>query len=289
MKLKFTKWQGCGNDFVLVNDMDETIKDKAALAKEICDRHYGVGADGLILMLPSKKADLCMRIFNTDGSEAEMCGNGIRCFARLAYEEGIVKSDEFTIETGAGILVPRIVQEGGRISGVCVDMGEPHLVAKDIPVTAFAGKGDDDRIVNEPMTVGGKDFHVTCVSMGNPHCVVFLDDDGYDMSTFPIKEIGPKFEMDPHFPRKTNTEFIHVVDRSHVRMRVWERGAAVTLACGTGACATTVACVLSDKTERAVDIELDGGKLHVEWGADNHAYMTGPAVKVFEGIYENEK
>ncbi|SHE82664.1 diaminopimelate epimerase [Schwartzia succinivorans DSM 10502] len=278
MGIEFTKWQGCGNDFVLVDDRSESIKDPAELSRKMCDRHYGIGADGLIIIRPSDKADTRMRIYNTDGSEAEMCGNGIRCFARWVYELGLVPVEEFTVETGAGILVPKIIKENGRITGVRVDMGQPVLDAEKIPTKGF-GTG---RVVDKTIEVLGETYHVTCVSMGNPHCVVLWD----DLSTLDIEKLGPAFENHPAFPNRVNTEFVSVRDKNHVRMRVWERGAAVTMACGTGACATLTACVLNDRTERQAEIELDGGKLFIEWSEkDNHIYMTGPAEEVYKGTY----
>ena len=278
MGIEFTKWQGCGNDFVLVDDRSESIKDTAELSRKMCDRHYGIGADGLIIIRPSDKADTRMRIYNTDGSEAEMCGNGIRCFARWVYELGLVPGEEFTVETGAGILVPKIIKENGRITGVRVDMGQPVLDAEKIPTKGF-GTG---RVVDKTIEVLGETYHVTCVSMGNPHCVVLWD----DLSTLDIEKLGPAFENHPAFPNRVNTEFVSVRDKNHVRMRVWERGAAVTMACGTGACATLTACVLNDRTERKAEIELDGGKLFIEWSEkDNHIYMTGPAEEVYKGTY----
>ena len=278
MGIEFTKWQGCGNDFVLLDDRSESIKDPAELSRKMCDRHYGIGADGLIIIRPSDKADTRMRIYNTDGSEAEMCGNGIRCFARWVYELGLVPGEEFTVETGAGILVPKIIKENGRITGVRVDMGQPVLDAEKIPTKGF-GTG---RVVDKTIEVLGETYHVTCVSMGNPHCVVLWD----DLSTLDIEKLGPAFENHPAFPNRVNTEFVSVRDKNHVRMRVWERGAAVTMACGTGACATLTACVLNDRTERQAEIELDGGKLFIEWSEkDNHIYMTGPAEEVYKGTY----
>lgn len=276
--MDFTKWQGCGNDFVLVDCLQEKIRDYAAFARKVCDRHYGVGADGILVVLPSEKADFCMRIFNTDGSEAEMCGNGIRCFARYLYDNGIAKGTEFTVETGAGILVPKIVTEDGAAKAVCVDMGKPVLAGDEIPVTGF-GKG---QVVSEPIEVAGKTYAMTCVSMGNPHCVIFVE----DIASCGIERIGALFESHERFPRKTNTEFVEVRDRKHMRMRVWERGAAITLACGTGACATLVAAVLNDKADKKAEIELDGGKLVIEWADNGHIYMTGPAEQVFSGEIE---
>ncbi|WP_295713883.1 diaminopimelate epimerase [uncultured Mitsuokella sp.] len=274
--MKFSKWQGCGNDFVLIDCFKENVKDLSAFAKKACDRHYGIGGDGVLYVLPSDKADFRMRIFNTDGSEAEMCGNGIRCFARYLYDNGLTDKVEFTVETGAGILVPHLQLENGKVTGVRVDMGEPILAGDEIPVTGFGM----NRVINEDLEVKGKTYKMTCVSMGNPHCVIFVD----DAEKFPIYELGASFESHPAFPRKTNTEFVEVKDRGHVRMRVWERGAAVTLACGTGSCATAVAGVLTGRTDRKVEVELDGGRLTVEWNEENnHVFMTGPAECVFTG------
>ena len=274
---KFTKWQGCGNDFVLFDCLQDDIEDYASVARKVCDRHYGVGADGILVVLPSAQADFRMRIFNTDGSEAEMCGNGIRCFARYIYDFGLTKETRFTVETGAGILVPEIVLEGGKVKGVKVDMGEPHLLGEEIPVVGF----DGSKVIDKSMSVDGQEYHFTAVSMGNPHCVIFVD----DAENFPIYELGHKFEEHALFPKKTNTEFVEVKDRQHVRMRVWERGAAVTLACGTGSCATVVAGILNGKLDRdaATEVELDGGKLSIHWANDNHVFMTGPAELVFSG------
>jgi diaminopimelate epimerase len=277
MKFSFIKWQGCGNDFVLVDCFHEKIEDYAALAERVCDRHYGIGADGLILILPSKQADFRMRIFNTDGSEAEMCGNGIRCFARMVYEEGLTCKTEFTVETGAGILTPKLQLLDGKVQLVQVDMGRPILEAEDIPVRGYGR----EHIINEPLAVNGKSYRMTCVSMGNPHCVIFVDDIG----SFPVQELGASFESHEKFPHKTNTEFVEVRDRTHLRMRVWERGAAITLACGTGSCATLVAAVLNGRTERKAEVALDGGKLIVEWAENGRVYMTGPAERVFSGEY----
>jgi len=277
--MHFTKWQGCGNDFILIDCRERELEDYAAFAQKVCDRHYGIGGDGVLVILPSTQADFRMRIFNTDGSEAEMCGNGIRCFARYLYETGATEKEEFTVQTGAGVLVPRIIKENGEVTGVRVDMGEPVLEGDKIPVTGFGM----DRAVNAPLEVEGKTYRMTCVSMGNPHSVIFVD----DAEAFPVEQLGTHFEHSPRFPRKTNTEFVEVKDRGHVRMRVWERGAAVTLACGTGACATGVAGVLTGRTDREVDVQLDGGMLHIAWDeATNHVFMTGPAELVFSGEIE---
>ena len=272
---EFTKWQGCGNDFVLFDCRHEEPADYAGLARQVCDRHYGVGADGILVVLPSGCADFRMRIFNTDGSEAEMCGNGIRCFARYIYDFGLTDKTSFTVETGAGVLVPEIILDNGSVSGIKVDMGEPRLLGEEIPVTGFDGK----KVIGEPLEVAGKTYKMTAVSMGNPHCVIFVD----DAENFPIYELGRQFENHPAFPNKTNTEFVQVKDRRHVRMRVWERGAAVTLACGTGSCATVVAGILNDRLDREAEVELDGGRLIVKWAENNHVFMTGPAELVFSG------
>ena len=278
MSFEFTKWQGTGNDFVLIDCMNRSEEPYVAAAQEICDRHYGIGADGILLVLPSDKADIRMRIINADGSEAEMCGNGIRCFARYVYEAGHVTGDAFTVETGAGILVPKIIKENGNISMIEVDMGEPVLEGDKIPVAGYGM----NRVINEEIQVQGKIFKMTCVSMGNPHCVVFVE----DAENFPIYELGRFFETHAKFPRKTNTEFVQVMDRQHLRMRVWERGAAVTLACGTGSCATLTAAVLNGLADRRAEVQLDGGRLVIEWNEqDNHLYMTGPALQVFSGTY----
>ena len=273
--MKFTKMQGLGNDFILVNCLSEQLAgDYEALARKLCDRHYGIGADGLILILPSESADIRMRIFNSDGSEPEMCGNGIRCFARFVYEGDIVKKHIMRVETLAGVIIPEIILEGDRVVSVRVDMGEPRLERNVIPMTGAAG-----RVVNEPLVVGDRTYNVTCVSMGNPHCITFVS----DVEEVAITTIGPKMENHLVFPRRTNVEFIQVLNRNEVNMRVWERGAGETLACGTGACATGVACILNDLTDRTVSVHLAGGDLMIEWADNNHVYMTGPAEYVFRG------
>ena len=275
--MKFTKWQGTGNDFVIVNGFEETISDYSAKAVEVCDRHYGIGADGLIMVLPSTIADVQMRIFNSDGSEPEMCGNGIRCFAQYVYESGLMNKTELSVETLAGIIRPNLLLENGRVGSVCVDMGEPRLLRGEIPMTGTP----EERVVDEPLTVGDSTYRITCVSMGNPHCIIFTE----EVDSLDLPASGKPIETHPLFPRKTNVEFVQVIDRHNLRMRVWERGAGVTLACGTGTCATVVAAVLNNKTDRKVKVRLDGGELLVEWRENNHVYMTGPAVEVFRGEY----
>ena len=276
--MKFTKWQGTGNDFVIVNGFEETIVDYSAKAIELCDRHFGIGADGLILVLPSAIADFRMRIFNSDGGEAEMCGNGIRCFARYVYENGLLDKTELSVETLAGIIRPKLLPADGKETLVCVDMGEPRLNRGEIPMTGEPA----GRVIDVPLVVGGADYRITCVSMGNPHCVIFVP----DLKAIELAAVGPLIETAAWFPRKTNVEFVEVLNDERVRMRVWERGAGITLACGTGACATAVAAVLNKLTKRRVTVELDGGSLVIEWGEDNHVYMSGPAVEVFRGEYQ---
>ena len=275
--MKFEKWQGCGNDFVLI-DRRETDSIDGIDAKKICDRHFGIGADGVIFILPSTVASARMRIFNADRSEAEMCGNGIRCFAKYLIGHGLVDQKIIPIETGAGVLTVEL-----KGDDVTVDMGEPILEGDRIPVIGFG----DRRIIDEPIAISdGREYQMTCVSMGNPHCVVFLDSfEGFDQDR--LENLGPRFENHEKFPRKINTEFVHAIDRQTLRMRVWERGAGNTLACGTGACATAVAGVLSGRSERRVKILLDGGELELEWRAsDNHVMMSGAARKVFEGMID---
>ena len=275
--MKFTKWQGIGNDFVIVNGFEEKITDYAAKAIAVCDRHFGIGADGLVFALPSDIADFRMRIFNSDGSEAEMCGNVTRCFARYVFETGMSNKTELTIETLAGIIKPKLLFENGKVTAVCVDMGEPRLKRGAVPM---AGE-PDSQAINELLTVGGQSYRFTGVNMGNPHCVIFMD----EVEDLDLKAVGQPIEVHPLFPRKTNVEFVKVIDRQTLRMRVWERGAGITLACGTGTCATAVAAVLNGKTDRKVTVRLDGGDLLIEWGEDNHVYKTGPALEVFRGEY----
>ena len=270
--MEFTKWQGCGNDFVVVDFLDKEPVDFATLAVRMCDRHFGIGADGLMVVCPSETADIRMREFNPDGSEPEMCGNGIRCFARYLYEYGRIEQEQFTIETLAGIL------ENDAVTAVEVDMGVPVLAGDDISVRGFGR----ERVVAAPLTVAGETYKMTCVSMGNPHAVIFVD----DVEDFPLSELGAQFEHHELFPRKINTEFVTVKDRTHARMRVWERGAGITLACGTGTCATLTAGVLNGVLDRAADIEVDGGVIHVEWRTNGHIFMTGPAEPVFRGVWQ---
>lgn len=279
--MQFTKWHGLGNDFVIVDGFKEKISNFKTAAIEICDRHFGIGADGLVLILPSESADFKMRIFNSDGSEAEMCGNATRCVARYVYENGLTDKRKITLETGAGLIKPELILKGDEIAAVRVDMGMPRLTRREIPVLG----PEDEQLINEPLTILGKSYPITCVSMGNPHTVTFVD----DAEAIDLTAIGPLIETNSLFPQKTNVEFIEVLDRENIRMRVWERGAGITLACGTGACASVVAAVLNKKTERKTKVHLAGGSLSVEWeNSDNHVYITGTATEVFTGQYKGK-
>lgn len=277
--MQFSKWHGQGNDFVIVNGFQEKLNDYKQAAIAVCDRHFGIGADGLVILLPptTAGADFRIRIFNSDGSEAEMCGNATRCIARYVYENGLSEKTSLTLETLAGLIKPEIIFDGGQVKTICVDMGEPRLLRSEIPVTGEA----DSRAVSIPLEAAGAVYSITCVSMGNPHCVIFVD----DLASVDLSQVGPHIETHSYFPRKTNVEFVQVLSPNKVRMRVWERGAGITLACGTGASATLVAAVLNGKTDRAITVELDGGDLFVEWREDNHVYMSGPAIEVFRGAY----
>lgn len=284
-ELRFTKMQGIGNDYVYINGFEQEVSNPGELAKQISDRHFGVGSDGLVLILPSATADLRMRMFNADGTEAEMCGNATRCVGKFAYDRGLVKKEIIRLETAAGEKIIRLKFEGGTVCGAKVDMGEPILVPSRIPVElapVLTIDEEDRRCIAHPIQVDGRTYAVTAVSMGNPHAVVFMR--GIDDLDLPA--LGPLFEHHHLFPKRTNTEFVEVISTTKIRMRVWERGAGETLACGTGACAAAVACILNGYTGRSVDVELKGGVLHVDWDeANNHVYMSGPAVTVFDGVY----
>ncbi len=266
---------GCGNDYVYVDCFHEPFpRDPVALSRSMSDRHFGVGGDGLILICPSETADARMRMFNADGSEAEMCGNGIRCVAKYVHDHGIARKQTLKIETGRGILTLDMEANGGKVNRVRVDMGEPILEAARIPTT-LAGSPPS----NTPLVVDGREYSVTCVSMGNPHCVQFVD----DVDRAPVTTLGPRIEIDPHFPARTNVEFVHVQSRGELRMRVWERGSGETWACGTGAAAVAVASAITGRTDRRVVAHLRGGDLELDWAANGHVYMTGPAEEVFSG------
>ena len=273
--MRFTKMQGLGNDYVYVNCLDQTVEHPSSLAKMVSDRHFGIGSDGLILIRPSVCADFFMEMFNADGTRSEMCGNGIRCVGKYVFDHGLTDKTEITVNTLAGIKRLSLHVEEGKVWSVTVDMGEPQLEAELIPVRA-----SHSPVVTEPIEVAGKRFEMTCVSMGNPHAVMFVD----DTARVPIEQIGPAFEFHPQFPKRVNAEFIQVMNRSEVNMRVWERGTGETLACGTGACASTVACILNGLTDDEITLHLLGGDLRVKWDrATNHVSMTGPAETVFEG------
>lgn len=274
--MNFTKMHGLGNDFIIVAGEQALPDNVAELAESLCNRFFGIGADGLVYILPSENADFRMRIINSDGSEAEQCGNAIRCVAKYVYDNGLTNQEEITIETlGAGVQRVQLTVEGGKVQKVRVDMGEPILNGLQVPTTV-----DAERVIEHPIEVDGREFKFTAVSMGNPHCVIYVDDAiGFDLETW-----GPKLETHPMFPRKINVEFATVNSRTQADMRVWERGAGPTLACGTGACATLVASVLTGATDRTATISLKGGDLLIEWNEnDNHIYMTGPAAEVFRG------
>lgn len=280
--MRFTKMQGIGNDYIYVNCLEETVEgDLSELAVRMSDRHFGVGSDGLVLIQRSDVADFAMRMFNSDGSESEMCGNATRCIGRYVYERGLTDKTSFTLMTGAGLKQLDLTVEDGKVKRVRVDMGGPELTPSAIPVN-LAGM----MIMGQRLQVGGMNYDIHCVSMGNPHCVVFVR----DPELVDLADIGPQFEHHPVFPRLTNTEFVQVVSRNHLRMRVWERGAGETLACGTGACAALVASVLTGRADREVDIDLRGGTLHITWSPeDNHVYMEGPAEFVFDGEWPDNR
>jgi len=273
--MKFTKMQGAGNDYIYVNCLNEQLANPNEVSKFVSDRHFGIGSDGLVLICPSEVADFRMRMFNSDGSESEMCGNAIRCVGKYVYDNNFTKKSKVTIETPAGIKILELRIKDGYVEQVRVDMGEPILKSELIPV-----KVSTDRMIKAPVEILDNTFYVTAVSMGNPHAVSYIEDvDGFDLYKY-----GPVMEVNKLYPKKINAEFVQVIDKKTLKMRVWERGAGETLACGTGACAVLVASVLNGLSERAATVKLLGGDLFIEWDEkNNHVYMTGPAVKVFEG------
>ena len=278
-KLSFTKMHGTGNDFVFLDGIRAPLPDVATLASRLCDRRLGIGCDQLLVLLPSTVADFRMRIFNAEGSEVEMCGNGIRCLFRYVRTRGYTTADEISVETRGGIVRPAAA---GHL--VRVDMGEPILEPARIPTTIAPPAGRPaGPILLAPFAIDGREFRVTTLSMGNPHCVIVVD----DPASFPVTEIGPRIAADPRFPRGVNVEFVRPETRGRIRQRTWERGVGETMACGSGACATAVACALNDLSDRRVDVVLPGGTLHVEWDErDNHVHMSGPAEEVFTGEIE---
>lgn len=301
--MKFTKMHGCGNDYIYVNGFTEKIsqEEKPELVQRISDRHSGIGGDGAIFINPSDEADFEMEMYNADGSRAEMCGNGIRCVAKYVYDKGMTDKTDISVISCGKIKYLQLFLKEGKVDSVRVNMGAPELQAGQIPVIVSGGKNDTgfdhesdtvrekennvdeiekESVIDEPITVQGKEYKMTCVSMGNPHAVVFMD----DVTNLQIEKIGPHFENHERFPNRINTEFVKVLDRKTVQMRVWERGTGETLACGTGCCATVVACVLNGLTDDTVTVKLLGGEIEITWDRDaNLVYMTGPAVTVFEG------
>lgn len=274
--MKFTKMQGLGNDYVYVNCFREKIENPSELAKKISDRHFGVGSDGLIMINPSDVADFEMEMYNADGSRGEMCGNGIRCVAKYVYDYGLTDKTSISVETLGGIKYLDLTVEDGKVKMVKVNMGSPRLSPSEVPVIA-----EGEKAVNIPIIAGGREYHMTCISMGNPHAVIFVD---RDVRELPLEEIGPDFEFHERFPNRVNTEFVRVLDRKTAEMRVWERGSGETLACGTGACAVAVACILNGLGEDEMTIKLLGGELRIQWDKEKDAvYMTGPAETVFDG------
>ena len=274
--MKFTKMQGAGNDYIYVNAFDERVENPAALAVTLSDRHFGVGGDGLVLIRPSARADCFMDIYNADGSRAKMYGNAIRCVAKYVYDRGMTDKTEIAIETLSGVKTIRVFTENGRVTAARVNMGAPILAAREIPTTF-----DGESVVSQKLTVKETDYAVTCVSMGNPHCVLFVD----DVEALDLERLGPKFERHERFPDRINTEFVRTVSPTEFDMRVWERGSGETLACGTGACAAAVASMLNGRAERDRDIRVNlrGGQLVIRWHRNGDVYMTGPAEEVFSG------
>ena len=281
--MKFTKMHGCGNDYIYVNGFQEKIatEDKPQLVRYLSDRHFGIGGDGVIFINPSTEADFEMEMYNADGSRAEMCGNGIRCVAKYVFDYGLTEQTDISIVSFGKTKYLTLTVEQGKVSKVRVNMGAPELIAGEVPVIS-----ENQTVVNEEIVVKNQTYYMTCVSMGNPHAIVFMD----DVAQLDIEAIGPFFENHERFPRRTNTEFVRVIDRNHVEMRVWERGTGETLACGTGCCATVVACVLNNLTDCNVNVKVLGGSIDITWDReDNLVYMTGPAETVFDGEVSIDK
>ncbi|RHG07856.1 diaminopimelate epimerase [Dorea longicatena] len=276
--MKFTKMHGLGNDYVYVNCFEEKIDNPPAVARFVSDRHFGIGSDGLIMINPSKTADFEMEMYNADGSRGEMCGNGIRCVAKYVYDYGLTDKTQISVETLGGIKYLDLTVEDGKVSLVKVDMGKPELEADLIPIIS-----EREQVIDEPIEVDGKEYHMTGVSMGNPHTVIYVD----DVKGLDLEKIGPKFENHERFPKRINTEFVHCIDRQTVEMRVWERGSGETLACGTGACAVAVSSILNNLTDTQVTVKLLGGDLQIEWDREkDRVFMTGPATVVFDGVID---
>lgn len=276
--MKFTKMQGLGNDYVYVNCFEEKIENPPAVARYVSDRHFGIGSDGLIMINPSEVADFEMEMYNADGSRGEMCGNGIRCVAKYVYDYGLTDKTQISVETLGGIKYLDLTVEDGKVLLVKVDMGKPELKSDLIPIIS-----ENEKVIDEPIEVDGQVYHMTGVSMGNPHTVIYVD----DVKNLDLEKIGPKFENHERFPKRINTEFVHCIDRNTVEMRVWERGSGETLACGTGACAVAVASILNNLTDTQVTVKLLGGDLQIEWDREkDRVFMTGPATVVFDGVID---
>ena len=278
--MKFTKMHGLGNDYVYVNGMEEKIppEKKPELVRRLSDRHFGIGGDGVIFINASVHADFEMEMYNADGSRGEMCGNGIRCVAKYVYDYGLTDKTQISVETLGGIKYLDLTVEDGKVSLVKVDMGKPELEADLIPIIS-----EREQVIDEPIEVDGKEYHMTGVSMGNPHAVIYVD----DVKGLDLEKIGPKFENHERFPKRINTEFVHCIDRQTVEMRVWERGSGETLACGTGACAVAVSSILNNLTDTQVTVKLLGGDLQIEWDREkDRVFMTGPATVVFDGVID---
>lgn len=274
--MNFTKMHGLGNDFIVVDGFEQRLREDNLpdLSRQLCARHFGIGSDGMILVLPSRVANFRMRMFNPDGSEAEMCGNGIRCFGKFVYDHDLTHHTTLTVETIPGIQTLKLTTASGKVTAVRVDMGEPRWLRADIPM-----RGDNEPAVKDTLKVSGQRVEVTCVSMGNPHCVVFVK----HVDTHPVEKQGPLLEKHSAFPQRTNVQFVEVCGKGELKVRTWERGAGLTLACGTGACASLVAAALTDRAGRKATVRLPGGPLEVEWLGNNHVVMTGPATEVFTG------
>lgn len=275
--MKFTKMQGCGNDYIYVNGFAEQVgqEEKPELVRKLSHRNFGIGGDGVIFIQPSGEADFEMEMYNADGSKAEMCGNGIRCVGKYVYDKGLTDKTDITVISAGKIKYLNMQTKGGRVKTVRVNMGAPELRAAMIPVLS-----EKEQVIDEEIKVQGQTYNMTCVSMGNPHAVVFVE----DVKNFPLEQVGPFFENHTCFPKRTNTEFVQVIDKKHVKMRVWERGTGETLACGTGCCAVVTACIINGHTDEKVTVEVLGGEIEIEWNREeNNIYMTGPAETVFEG------
>ena len=277
MSVSFTKMHGLGNDYLFIDCARFEVNDPPELSRRMSHRHLGVGADGIILVLPSGEADFAMRIFNADGSEAETCGNGIRCFAKYVFERGMTAKEEFVIDTLAGPNHVVLNTRGGKVVSVRSNMGEPKFERAEIPMEGPAG-----RVIEEPLDAGGETFNVTCANIGNPHAVVFVD----DATAVPLAELGPKIENHPVFPQRTNVEFVNVIDRGNIVMRIWERGSGITMASGSGSCGASLASMITDRVDRKVNVHLVYGTLAITWAEDGFVYQEGPATEAFSGTWD---